>query len=91
MVSKNIYVLVFFILPVQLLQAQKTSDVHTSKPLAPITEKLANSLLWEISGKDITKPSYLFGTMHLLCADDAKLTTADPVEKFPHAGERDRA
>ena len=74
MVSKNIYVLVFLILPIQLLHAQKTSDVHTSKPLAPITEKLVNSLLWEISGKDITKPSYLFGTMHLLCADDAKLS-----------------
>ncbi|AXG71864.1 TraB family protein [Kordia sp. SMS9] len=29
--------------------------------------KLANSLLWKISGKDITKPSYLYGTIHLTC------------------------
>ncbi|HCS21657.1 MAG TPA: hypothetical protein DIW47_14050 [Bacteroidetes bacterium] len=29
-----------------------------------------NTLLWEISGKGLTQPSYLFGTMHLLCADD---------------------
>lgn len=28
--------------------------------------KLENSLLWEISGKDLQKPSYLFGTYHLL-------------------------
>src|SRR5882724_4112889 len=35
---------------------------------------LENSLLWEISGKDLDKPSYLFGTMHLLCADDARLS-----------------
>ncbi|HET9055327.1 MAG TPA: TraB/GumN family protein [Chitinophagaceae bacterium] len=32
------------------------------------------SLLWEISGNGITRPSYLFGTMHLLCKDDALLS-----------------
>jgi uncharacterized protein YbaP (TraB family) len=29
----------------------------------------ANSLLWKVSGKDITKPSYLFGTIHMLPQD----------------------
>lgn len=29
-----------------------------------------NSLLWEISGKDINQPSYLFGTFHLMCKED---------------------
>jgi uncharacterized protein len=33
-----------------------------------------NTLLWRISGKNITKPSYLFGTMHMLCADDIQLS-----------------
>jgi uncharacterized protein YbaP (TraB family) len=28
------------------------------------------SLLYKISGNDLAKPSYLFGTMHILCADD---------------------
>jgi uncharacterized protein YbaP (TraB family) len=37
------------------------------------TTKLQNTLLWRISGKGLTKSSYLFGTMHILCADDAKL------------------
>ncbi len=27
-------------------------------------KKAENSLLWEISGKDLKKPSYLFGTYH---------------------------
>lgn len=27
-------------------------------------------LLWKISGKDLAKPSYLFGTIHLICASD---------------------
>ncbi len=29
-----------------------------------------NSMLWEITGKDIEKPSYLFGTIHMMCAKD---------------------
>jgi len=33
-----------------------------------------NTLLWRISGKNITTPSYLFGTMHMLCADDIQLS-----------------
>jgi hypothetical protein len=33
-----------------------------------------HTLLWKISGKNITNPSYLFGTMHILCADDAQLS-----------------
>lgn len=35
---------------------------------------LQNTLLWKISGKGLSKPSYLFGTMHILCADDANLS-----------------
>lgn len=39
------------------------------------TEKLqsnpdGNTLLWEISGNGLKKPSYLFGTFHLLCRED---------------------
>lgn len=33
-----------------------------------------HTLLWRISGKKITHPSYLFGTMHVLCAKDAALS-----------------
>lgn len=33
-----------------------------------------NTLLWKISGHGLDKPSYLFGTIHMLCADDAVLS-----------------
>ncbi len=33
-------------------------------------QKSNNSLLWEISGNGLKKPSFLFGTFHLLCKDD---------------------
>ena len=42
----------------------------------PPLEKAANNntLLWEISGKGLKIPSYFFGTMHMLCPEDAKLS-----------------
>jgi uncharacterized protein YbaP (TraB family) len=40
-------------------------------------QKLENSLLWKISGNGLTKPSYLFGTIHITC--DA--TLSDKVKK----------
>src|SRR5699024_6174221 len=30
----------------------------------------AASLLWKISGKDLAQPSYLFGTIHMICPED---------------------
>lgn len=33
-----------------------------------------NTLLWKISGNGLEKPSYLFGTIHMLCEDDAVLS-----------------
>ena len=32
-----------------------------------------NTLLWQVTGKGI-KPTYIFGTMHLLCTEDATLS-----------------
>lgn len=34
---------------------------------------LENSLLWKISGNGLIKPSYLYGTIHMICKDDAAL------------------
>ncbi len=38
------------------------------------SEKVDNSLLWEISGNGLTKPSYLFGTIHMICAADFNMS-----------------
>ena len=42
--------------------------------LAAAGQKKNNSLLWKISGNGLEKPSYLFGTIHMLCKDDAYLS-----------------
>ncbi len=39
-------------------------------PAAESDEKVANSLLWEISGQGLESPSYLFGTIHQICPGD---------------------
>ena len=37
------------------------------------SKPLEKTLLWEISGNGLTKPSYLYGTIHMICKDDASL------------------
>src|SRR5438094_10600831 len=34
---------------------------------------MEKTLLWEVTGKGITKPSYLFGTIHLMCPNELKM------------------
>lgn len=34
------------------------------------SSKLENSLLWEVSGNGLSKPSYLYGTIHMICSGD---------------------
>jgi len=40
----------------------------------PASTSLPNTLLWKISGNNLQRPSYLFGTMHMLCANDIELS-----------------
>ncbi|MES1216566.1 MAG: TraB/GumN family protein [Bacteroidota bacterium] len=42
--------------------------------LVAFSQNENNTLLWKISGNGLQKPSYLFGTIHMLCADDAVLS-----------------
>jgi uncharacterized protein YbaP (TraB family) len=53
-----------------LTPGSRVVDQHSVITSSP----LANTLLWKISGKNLPQPSYLFGTMHLLCAADAQLS-----------------
>jgi len=55
--KKIIYI--FFLLSPFFLNAQDNSNIPLKK-----------ALLWEISGNNLTKPSYLFGTMHIMPANE---------------------
>src|SRR6185312_2359658 len=39
-----------------------------------VKQKNDNTLLWQISGNGLKKPSFLFGTFHLLCKDDIRFS-----------------
>ena len=41
-------------------------------PVSPA--KLEKALLWQISGKGLAKPSYLYGTIHVICPTDMIMT-----------------
>lgn len=42
----------------------------------PQQKQKTSSLLWKIEGKDLKGPSYLFGTIHLICSDKFLWTKA---------------
>ncbi|MGE5106977.1 MAG: TraB/GumN family protein [Sphingobacteriales bacterium] len=71
---KNIYRLLILVISLIInvsVDAQKSiakTKIQKDNP-API-----KSLLWEISGNGLKQPSYLFGTMHLLCKNDALIS-----------------
>jgi uncharacterized protein len=66
---KKSFLLTFICASVSLMacgQKAKTTQKQSSVS--------TNSLLWRISGKGLSKPSYLFGTMHMLCGDDITIS-----------------
>lgn len=54
------------ILGVLALFVGVATDAQTARP--------ENTLLWRISGKGLKAPSYLFGTIHMICGDDIHLS-----------------
>jgi hypothetical protein len=44
----------------------------TSK--TPSVKSQENALLWQINGKGLAKPSYLYGTIHMICPEDFLLS-----------------
>lgn len=61
--------ILFFISFTLLISACKSTSKATTSDLKK-GDLLENALLWELSGKDITKPSYVFGTIHIIDAKD---------------------
>ena len=66
---KKSFLLTFFLASVGFMACGQKA-----KPAPKQTAITSNTLLWRISGKNLSKPSYLFGTMHMLCGDDITIS-----------------
>jgi uncharacterized protein YbaP (TraB family) len=65
---KRSLLLTFLLASVSLVACGQKSKTKAKQ------QTTSNTLLWRISGKNLSKPSYLFGTMHMLCGDDIALS-----------------
>ena len=57
---------------VEVAEPIEAAETKKADSLAPTADE--NSLLWEISGKELEKASYLYGTIHMIAKEDYFLT-----------------
>jgi uncharacterized protein YbaP (TraB family) len=66
----------YFPLILFLLEGCVSGKINSRSP----DSNKENALLWEISGKGISSPSYIFGTIHMICPED--FIISDTVRKI---------
>jgi uncharacterized protein YbaP (TraB family) len=66
----------YFPLILFLLEGCVSGKINSRSP----DSNKENALLWEISGKEISSPSYIFGTIHMICPED--FIISDTVRKI---------
>lgn len=77
MLSKKASMLIFYMAVAMASFGQQPAKpgkkVAAPAPKAT-SNQLDNTLLWKISGNGLSRSSYLYGTMHVLCAGDATIS-----------------
>jgi uncharacterized protein YbaP (TraB family) len=77
MLSKKASMLIFY-MAVAMASLGQQAAKQGKKGSVPApkanSNQLDNTLLWKISGNGLNRSCYLYGTMHVLCADDATLS-----------------
>ncbi len=69
---KKIFILIYLALTSLLSYSQHAGKKDANqKKLHKTPVAQAKTLLWQISGNGLSEPSYLFGTIHIMCANDA--------------------
>lgn len=77
MLSKKASMLIFYMAVAMAALGQQPAKPG-KKASAPApkanSNQLDNTLLWKISGNGLNRSCYLYGTMHVLCAEDATVS-----------------
>lgn len=61
---------VFALLFLSTFGFSQTNQISSLKEIKIKTDRLENSILWKVEHPDLTKSSYLLGTIHAMCEDD---------------------
>ncbi len=69
-VMKKLLLLAIAIMPLFAIAQVETNETVKKNRKSQKNNIEANSLLWKIEGKKIKDPSYLFGTIHMIPAED---------------------
>lgn len=69
MKKQNAFILAAAMMALTFITSCKTGKSAQSS-MQGKEEKLADALLWEITGEGIAKPSYIFGTIHMINQND---------------------
>jgi len=85
--NKNLFFLSILVFIFSCKSSQKTIDEKRNNVRAEVVSyDLEDALLWKIEGNGLTKPSYLFGTIHMITKENffwpkGTLTALDASEK----------
>lgn len=70
-------------LAIGFLACGSSKNAATSKPKADDVV-IENALLWEVTGNGLSSPSYVYGTIHIICKEDFQFS-ATLKDKFSQA------
>jgi uncharacterized protein YbaP (TraB family) len=79
---KYLVIIVLLIAVISCTSSKNTTSSSTKKDGVTIE----NALLWQVSGKNLASPSYVYGTIHMICKEDFQFSTTLK-EKFRDAKE----
>jgi uncharacterized protein len=68
--SKIFSIGIFLVVSILFIAQNCIAQAKRGSSVKPET----NTLLWEISGKGLKKPSYMFGTFHIMCKGDIRFS-----------------
>lgn len=75
-------ILVLVLLNMVACSSSKKTAALTTPPKEEVV--IENALLWQVSGKGLSSPSYVYGTIHIICKEDFQFS-ATLKEKFREA------
>jgi uncharacterized protein YbaP (TraB family) len=65
---RTIFILFIILISISCSSSKKTATTKNDVDVE-------NALLWQVSGKGLTAPSYLYGTIHIICKEDFRFSS----------------